>query len=93
MFAWFDLVPQKHISQLMSQLSQAEIGMGNKSEAKSVLIKRGTHILEFKLEAVRLVKGRPFSSYLMTGLKPQGPSDSGSVVPPSLEKPSAPLPS
>ena len=31
--------------------------MGNKSEAKSVLIKRGKYTLEFKLEAVRLVKG------------------------------------
>ena len=31
--------------------------MGNKSEAKSVLINRGKYTLEFKLEAVRLVKG------------------------------------
>ena len=31
--------------------------MGNKSEAKSVLIKRGKYTLEFKLEAFRLVKG------------------------------------
>ena len=31
--------------------------MSNKSEAKSVLSRRGKYTLEFKLEAVRLVKG------------------------------------